>query len=693
MVATGVAAAVPVLATIVGYSAFEDAMKGVAKQVAGARDDNGQLTATYYEMAAAIKQISEEIPQLNGALDIAALVEGGARMGVKGKEDLLSYARTAAMASKAFELPADQLGEDMGKIANLYKIPIKNISELGDAINWLDDNAQSKGSDIINVLQRLGGVADKLDYRNAAALGSTFLSLGSAAETAASASNAMVRELSIATMQSKRFQSGIKAIGMDSAKIEKAMSVDSMGTIIEVLEKIKTLPKETQLRVTTQIFGKEYGKDAAKLSNNMEELRRQINLTHDAAAKGSMAREAGIDADSLSGQWDLLKATTKNANAAMGETLRAPLMDIIKQLRSVASGARAWIEANPKLAGTILKVIVVISTLLIALGSVALAAAAVLGPLALVRLSMSVLGIKTLPSLIPILKAVGAGFIKLGLAILTTPLGWFLLAIAAIAGAGYLIYKNWDAVSAYFVGLWVEIKAGFSGGLAGILGLIANFSPIGMFYRAFAAVLNYFGAELPATFTGFGAMILDGLINGITNKLGAFKDKIVGVGESAKSWFKDTLGIRSPSKVFTQYGDDTMAGLANGLAKNHDPEQQVTSMAKKLKAAGAGLTLGLAAMPAAALPAATALPNTSATIAQIQSQEQARKTQSQAAASASQSQGVAQDFSVNIAPGAIVIHAAPGMDERAIAAAVQRGIEQHQRQQATRNRSRLTDLE
>lgn len=48
------------------------------------------------------------------------------------------------MASKAFELPADQLSESLGKIAGLYKVPIQNIGELGDAINYLDDNAKSK---------------------------------------------------------------------------------------------------------------------------------------------------------------------------------------------------------------------------------------------------------------------------------------------------------------------------------------------------------------------------------------------------------------------------------------------------------------------------------------------------------------------------------------------------------------------
>ncbi|WP_284069007.1 phage tail tape measure protein [Escherichia coli] len=42
-------------------------------------------------------------------------------------------------------MPADELSESLGKIAQLYKIPTRNIEQLGDALNYLDDNAMSKG--------------------------------------------------------------------------------------------------------------------------------------------------------------------------------------------------------------------------------------------------------------------------------------------------------------------------------------------------------------------------------------------------------------------------------------------------------------------------------------------------------------------------------------------------------------------
>lgn len=392
--ATGTAMTLPIVSTIKEYSRFEDAMKGVAKQVDGARDSNGRLTSIYYDMAKEIKAISEEIPQLNGAVDIAALVEGGARMGIQGKENLLAFAKTTAKAATAFGLPTEQLTDDMGKIANLYKIPIRDIEQLGDAINFLDDNAQSKGGDIIEVLQRMGGVADKLDYKKAAALGSTFLSLGASAEVAASASNAMVRELSIATMQSKQFHAGLAELSLNGADIERRMTKDAMGTISMVLAKIKTLKPEAQLRVTTQLFGKEYGDDAAKLANNMPELNRQLELTTSVKSKGSMQRESDIDKDSLSSQWLLLQAGMANVKSALGEQLRGSLLDIIGVIQKTVGAVRRWVEANPELANTIVKVAAAVSVITIAFGGLSLAVAALLGPMAIMRFSMGTMGIQ-----------------------------------------------------------------------------------------------------------------------------------------------------------------------------------------------------------------------------------------------------------------------------------------------------------
>lgn len=118
--------------------------------------------------------------------------------------------------------------------------------------------------------------------------------------------------------------------------------------------------------------------------------------------------------------------------------------------------------------------------------------------------------------------------------------------------------------------VWSEIKTGFSSGISGIGELILNFSPLGLFYRAFAGVMSYFGVELPGKFTEFGGMLVTGLVNGISSMASSLKDSVVGIGSSVKGWFTETLGIQSPSRVFMGYGANISEGAALGITAQSD---------------------------------------------------------------------------------------------------------------------------
>ncbi|HBS1662894.1 TPA: phage tail tape measure protein [Klebsiella pneumoniae] len=500
--ATGAAIVAPVVAAIKSYSSLEDAMKGVSKQVNGLRDDNGNRTAQFAEMQKAIKDASENLPMPNGAVDYAALVEGGARMGVansddpwqKQKKDLLNFANTAAMASKAFELPADQLSESLGKIAGLYKVPIQNIGELGDAINYLDDNAKSKGSEIIDVLLRVGGTADQLGYKNAAALGSTFLSLGEGAETAGTAVKAMVRELGNAMVQPDRFMEGLDALGLSAEKVQKNMAKDAMGTIMAVMEATKKLDDDKQLNVLTQLFGDEYAMAVRKVANNLPELRRQLELTHGTAAKGSMKRESDIDKDSLSSQWQITKAEFGNNFSALGETMRWPMMAIMKSVGGVLQSIRGWIEANPVLVAAIMKTVAAIGAILTVLGTLMLALGAVLGPMALVRLSFTTLaGEGGIARLTGGVMRLGGAFQWLAgspmqslLSVGRMVFGPLITLLAGISAPVWGLIALFAAVAVAVIKFWQPIKAFFSGFFTG---LMAGLQPITQAFNAVFAPL------------------------------------------------------------------------------------------------------------------------------------------------------------------------------------------------------------
>lgn len=163
------------------------------------------------------------------------------------------------------------------------------------------------------------------------------------------------------------------------------------------------------------------------------------------------------------------------------------------------------------------------------------------------------------------LRLAGQAVLWLGRALLMNPIG---LAITGIALGAYLIYRNWDKLKPWFQGLWGEIKAAFAGGIGGVAKLILNWSPLGLFYKAFAGVMKWFGIDLPKNFTDFGANLIGGLVSGIKAKLGAAKDTIVGFGKDVKGWFADTLGIKSPSRVFMGFGDNIAQGAAIGIGRS-----------------------------------------------------------------------------------------------------------------------------
>lgn len=500
--ATAVAASTAFV-PVIQAAAFEKAMLGVAKQVDGARDKSGQLTQVYFDMAKQVQYLGRELPMATN--DIADMVAAGARMGV-AKDELIGFTRTAGMMSSAFELPAAELADQMGKIAKVYNIPIPKIGELADVINYLDDNAISKGGDIIDVMQRIGGTAAflKMPTREAAALASTFLTLGSSAEIAATASNAVMRELSIATMQPKRFQAGLKAIGMDAKKVQSDMSKDATGTIQKVLDALNKLPEEKRLTIATELFGKEYGDDIAKLANGVEEYRRQLALASSDKAMGSMLREHQARLQTTTAQWEIAKNRITEVGVNIGSVLLPAANEVLGVFGSGTSAVADFVRENETLVSNIAVVVGAVA------GSVSAWNALKFG-----------------------IGAVTWGFNALKLAMATNPFG--LIAIGVVTAAA-LIYKNWEPIKTFFVGVWNSIKETSGSVWPSIKQAFLDYTPLGLVIQNWGPIGTFF----------------TGLFDNIKATVGSAIDWVIGKIQTVSEFWNTTktdLGFRSEQKA------------------------------------------------------------------------------------------------------------------------------------------------
>ena len=139
-----------------------------------------------------------------------------------------------------------------------------------------------------------------------------------------------------------------------------------------------------------------------------------------------------------------------------------------------------------------------------------------------------------------------AGVRALSLALLTTPVGWIITGVTAVAGAVYLIYRNWDGIAEWFSGLWQGIKGFFSQGIGEIVRDLLSFSPAALLMKGIDAVFELFGAR---PLTEIGQEWIGGLWGGIcerwTQLTGWLSQKMTELTGWLPDWAKDRLGLGS----------------------------------------------------------------------------------------------------------------------------------------------------
>lgn len=671
--------------------------------------------------------------------DILKSMPGVLDLAKAGSVELSAAADIASGALLAMGLESSEMTRVGDVLASTFTSTKTSLESIGETMKVAAPILSSLGVDIETVAAMTGVLGDSMI-------------LGSNAGTGMS-------------MIFTRLADPVKAT---SAALEKigVSATDAAGKMrhpSKILEdihrKTKDLTESERIGILAAISGQNALKSMIPLVNaaGSGALREAIQERKEAA--GLNAKTAKVASDNLSGDLEGLASAFDGIKLTVFEDQNSALRELTASVTEVLRSVNAWAAENPELVATLVKGVAVIAALVAAGGALMLTVGSILGPLAMMKYGLTVLGIKG-GLLIPVIKGIGGALMVVGKAMLANPI---FIAIGLLAVAAYMIYKNWapikeffislwGGISNYLMGVWNQIKAAFSGGIGGIFALLVNWSPLGLFYKAMAGVLGYFGVELPGTFSEFGSglvnsftaglstawssiteffmarfediktalgggiggisalivnwsplglfyqvfagvmsyfgvdlpskfsefggMIMQGLINGIKNMAGGVKDAVVGMGDSVGGWFKDKLGIKSPSRVFMQFGDDTAEGLALGIAANKDsPLKQVAEMAKSVTAAGA-LTLASSMSFASDIQFDTRPPIASP-VATMQG----------AAAQAAQNSMAAGNtihYHINVSGGG---------DPKSLADEVLRQIEAYDRQKQVRKRSTFGDLD
>jgi len=493
-----------------------------------------------------------------------------------GETDLAQTADIASNILSGFGIEATKMGMVGDVLTGTFNRSNTDLQMLGETMKYAAPVALALGQDIETVAAMAGKLGDA----------------GIQGGMGGTALRAIMSRLSAPPKMA--------ANAMDELGISAKDAIGNMRPMPDILQEIykktRQMGNAERAGYLKAIAGEEAVSGMNYLVNQAGSGELQGFIATLRKTEGEASKTARTMADNLRGDLDALNSAWEDLGIQTMETQDGGLRGVAQSLTSIIGKVSAWTAANPELTRQLIKGAAVLATTVAVMGGLTLALASIIGPFAMLRYGLTFLGIKG-AGLVGILKGLGGAFmwvgkavLFLGRALMLNPIG---LAVTALAGAAYLIYKNWDTIVPYFKGLWAEIKTDAGGGLAGLGKLILNFSPLGLFYRAFAGVMQYFNVDLPARFTDFGGMIIGGLVNGIKGAMGSVKSTITGAGEQTIGWFKEKLGIRSPSRVFAHLGDETMAGLKLGIDRSQRGPLSAVLIAGQAMAKAGALAIGV----------------------------------------------------------------------------------------------------
>lgn len=332
------------------------------------------------------------------------------------------------------------------------------------------------------------------------------------------------------------------AAAMDAYNISITKSDGSMKSWNEVVanlrESLGSLSEAEQTAAVATIFGKEATAGMLSVINaapaDIEKLNSAIN-----SSSGVAEEMANTMNDNLNGQLTELKSQLEGLAISIGEILMPIVRDIVEHLRGFIEKLNGMDDGTKK-------TIVVVAMLTAALGPVLI----VIG-----QLITAVGTILTFaPTLVSALGAVKGAFAAIG-----GPVTIIIAAITALVLKFVHAYNTSEEFRDKVNGAFANVRDAVTGALSAAISKVKEFVNV-------------------------GKNVIEGIWNGISDKVEWLKGKVKGVVDKIKGWFtsKDGFDTHSPSKWSEKIGGFVMQGLGVGMKNDTTAIKAAEKAAEKI---------------------------------------------------------------------------------------------------------------
>ena len=308
------------------------------------------------------------------------------------------------------------------------------------------------------------------------------------------------------------------------------------------MDKLATLNSQQRTKVIETLYGTDkenltalniiIGKGKAGYDQTVAQM----------AAQASLQERVNAQLGTLANLWDAAKGTFTSAMVTVVEVFGPEIKEIVTNITALVDKFASWVKANPELVKTIASLVVKFIKINAAIWAVKYGAALMFGTFFSMAASFIKFG-ATIMIFNAILAKLGISFWgkfklmgqallwfsklfgrtfwflarnavpflitalgQLSVALVTTPIGW---AIMAIAVAGLLLIKYWQPVKAFFAGMWTGFMQGIAplqatlGNLGSMLSTI--FAPLRPVLDLIIAGITWLGSALMSLIAPFQA--------------------------------------------------------------------------------------------------------------------------------------------------------------------------------------------
>lgn len=478
--AVGVGALTPsIYAAIKAESSFAD----VKKQFDFKDKEEEESFKKQLEALVKDKKLAVSIPELYAAA--ASAGQSGL-----GQDEAIKYVEHGIKTGIAFDIGKDDASKSLFMLRNSFKLTYDDMVKLTDIINMFGNTTGANAAEVTDFVSRVGNIGTVAGFSTGqiAALGATLIEQGMSPEIAATGAKKLMGAMTKGFAATKSQQEAFNMLGLDSEYLAKSAQKDAEGTMLKIFDRLGKLGKDKQGAVITLLFGEEGLRGAAGVLENKSKLISNLKNSKDKGLYGgSIQQEADVRGNTMENKMQVLKSILDIRMAKMGEILFPDLEKVLNKFGNVLEVIEKFQKENPKVFSGLVKGVAYGSVALLGLGATAKIVGfgisglspvfkgigwliekevASKGKTALLKLLTSSkslfvglgTGLKTASFAIGgFLKGAIAGVAKFGVALLANPITWYVAAIMAVVGAGYLLYKNWDLIKEKGKEVWDSV--------------------------------------------------------------------------------------------------------------------------------------------------------------------------------------------------------------------------------------------